>query len=335
VGSISIGLGEVDGAWLALVDGTTAPLGDALGEPSGEWLGDGLMLGDSDGLGDGDSDGLSLGDSDGLGDGDALGDSDGLGLTDGDGDGLMLVDSDGLGDGDALGEWDGLMLGDGLGDLDSLGLGLGLEGGGGGGVPGQVWLRLKVASFFSSARTAFAAVSSHPASVITYACLKEPSLASSSQPTQPVPLFGACASVLVIGPTLTTPPLVEKVSVIEMKPLPWESGTTKCQPSLSDGRPLSGPSHSCSENFSAVVGTWLGLTDAANTPAARLTVPMTAKATGRPTRRMTVVKRPADTNDSAARWTKTTHGNEKRVRVGSVEPGCPSVERTLALIRSP
>jgi hypothetical protein len=219
VGSISIGLGEVDGAWLALADGTTAPLGDALGEPAGEWLGDGLTLGDSDGLGDGDSDGLSLGDSDGLTDGDGLGDSDGLwlGLADGDSDGLSLGDSDGLTDGDGLGDWGRLLLGDGLGDLDLLGLGLGC--GVDGGVPGQVWLMLKVSPSSSSARTALAAVSSHPASVITYACLKMP-WASSSQPTQPVPLSGACASVLVIGPTFTTPPLVLKVSVIEMKPLP-------------------------------------------------------------------------------------------------------------------
>jgi hypothetical protein len=92
--------------------------------------------------------------------------------------------------------------------------------------------------------------------------------------------------LLLIGPATTVPPGVVNVSVIEVKPSAclFASGTTKCQPSSPSARSSNGPSHSCLSNSAAVVGTWLGLIVAANTPAARDTVPRIASAMGSPNR---------------------------------------------------
>ncbi|NUR29492.1 MAG: hypothetical protein HOV83_27200 [Catenulispora sp.] len=289
---MSIGVGEGDTAGPVLSDAA----GDGLSDASG----DGLVLSDASGDGLTDALGDALGDSDtsadGLTDGLGLSDTSGeglvLGLSDTSGDGLTETLADGLALGDFDASGDGLVLalfvtsGDGLaevrGDADGEALGDDVTG-----VPGQVWLRLNVASRPSLTSAAEAAVSSQPAVVITYACLNScflPLPAASSQPFQPGPESGAAASLLVIGPAVTVPPDVEKVSVRLVNASPSLSGTTKCQPScVLDKVPK--PSHWWVPNFWAVVGIWLSFTVAAKTPTPRVTVPTTARTSGMPTRR--------------------------------------------------
>jgi hypothetical protein len=287
---MSIGLGDTDTG--SLGEGTTDLLGTTEGDSDGSTDGDSLGTGASD-------DGTTDGDSDGSTDGDSLG----TGASD-----------DGTTDGDSDGSTDGDSLGTGASDdgtTDGCVDGLGVTG-----VPGQVWLRLNVWSFFSPATTALAPVSVHPAVVITYACLYcgvgvcPSGPLASSQPDQPAPVFGADDLVLVIGPAVTVPPPgIEKVRVSDVKPSPSDDGTTKCQPSWVEEMPVN-PSQLCGENFAAVVGIWLGLTVAANTPTPRLTAPTTPSATGRPTRRTMVLKRLADTSYSGGGNVKTAHGSE-------------------------